>query len=232
MSHWTDSGCRCHTSYRARRKRHSQCSVPVRAKCTAPSTMSRKAGDMRIAHDPAPTPHIGSWRTPSRTLDERYRAGAPVTPSSQNSPGRAAIGYDVRKAVIPEISPVDDPKPAIVEFFTRDHLEGAPVRLAFLVDRDRGCPDSSRLVQPELQDVAQALLHFAGCQQKHEQLSEPVVALARPRDPEHFRQVLQPELKKVLDEDAEGRHHLAVDQQKRNPRSAVVAPSRWTKSSR
>src|SRR5438874_13817526 len=56
-------------------------------------------------------------------------------------------------------------------------------------------------------------LHLARGQQQHEKLPEPVVTLAASGDPEHLRQIPSPELEEVLDEDAEGGHHLAIDQQ-------------------
>ena len=51
-----------------------------------------------------------------------------------------------------------------------------------------------------------------GSQKQHKQFAEPVVPLARPGDSEHLRQVLRSELEEVLDEDAEGGHHLATGQ--------------------
>ena len=63
------------------------------------------------------------------------------------------IGYHVRKAVVPKVSPVDDAKPAVVKLLAGNHFEGAPVSLTFLMDRDGSCLDSAGLVQPQLQDA-------------------------------------------------------------------------------
>src|SRR5207253_7152166 len=104
------------------------------------------------------------------------------------------LRYHAGEAVAPEVSPVNDAEPAVVKFLARDDLERATIRLAFLVDGDGSGLNARWLVQPELQDVAEPLLHLARGQKQHEKFSEPLVAPARPRDPEHLRQVTGPEL--------------------------------------
>src|SRR5207302_948485 len=50
---------------------------------------------------------------------------------------RQPFGDHVGKAVVSEVRPVDDPKPAVVQLLPRDYLEGAAIRLSLFVDRDR-----------------------------------------------------------------------------------------------
>jgi hypothetical protein len=57
------------------------------------------------------------------------------------------IGYHVGETGISEVSPVDDAKPSALKLLARDRLEGTPVGLAFLVDRDGSCLDSARFVK-------------------------------------------------------------------------------------
>jgi len=56
------------------------------------------------------------------------------------------LGYHAAKAVVPEVVPLDNPESAVLQPLARDHLEGATVGLAFLVDSDRGCLDSQGFV--------------------------------------------------------------------------------------
>jgi len=56
------------------------------------------------------------------------------------------LGDHVGKAVVSEVGPVDDAKPAVVQLLPRDYLEGAAIRLSLFVDRDRRGLDARRLV--------------------------------------------------------------------------------------
>src|ERR1035437_607836 len=57
------------------------------------------------------------------------------------------VAHHIRKTVVPEISPINNAESTIVELFARDHLEGAPIGLAFLVNGDGSRLKACRLVQ-------------------------------------------------------------------------------------
>ena len=57
------------------------------------------------------------------------------------------VRHHVGEAIVPKVSPVDDAEPPVLKLLAGHDLQGSPVGLAFLVDRDGSCLDSARFVK-------------------------------------------------------------------------------------